>query len=59
MYELSVSNNRYNNYPVLKHCFFGTVKSTKNADINKYNYSRYGIGFDRRVIFPFFSGGFG
>ena len=25
---------------------FGTVSSTKNADINKYKYSRYGIGFD-------------
>ena len=38
---------------------FGTVKSTKNADIDKYNYSRYGIGFDRRGIFSFFGGGFG
>ena len=30
-----------------------------NADINKYGYSGYGIGFDRRSSFSFPSGGFG
>ena len=30
---------------------------TKNADINKYGYSGYGIGFDRRVYWVLFSGG--
>ena len=32
---------------------------TKNADIEKYGYSSYGIGFDRRSAFSFPSGGFG
>ena len=26
-------------------CLFGSVKLTKNTDINKYKYSGYGIGF--------------
>ena len=29
----------------LKNCLFGTVTLTKNADIDKYGYSGYGIGF--------------
>ena len=32
---------------------------TKNADIDKYGYSDYGIGFDRRSSFSFPGGGFG
>ena len=32
---------------------------TKNADIDKYGYSSYGIGFDRRSSFSFPGGGFG
>ena len=32
---------------------------TKNADIDKYGYSGYGIGFDRRGSFSFSGGGFG
>ena len=32
---------------------------TKNADIDKYGYSAYGIGFDRRSTFSFPGGGFG
>ena len=31
----------------------------KNADIDKYGYSGYGIGLDRRGSFSFPSGGFG
>ena len=30
---------------------FGSVKLTKNADIDKYGYSGYGIGFDRNTSF--------
>ena len=37
---------------------FGPVTLTKNADIEKYKYSGYGIGFDRRSSFSFLSGGF-
>ena len=32
---------------------------TKNADIDKYGYSGYGIGFDRRSSFSFRGSGFG
>ena len=31
----------------------------KNADIDKYGYSGYGIGFDRGSSFSFPGGGFG
>ena len=27
------------------------MKLTKNTDINKYGYSGYGIGFDRKTFF--------
>ena len=42
-----------------KNCLFGAVTLTKNADIEKYKYSGYGIGFDRRSSFSFTGGGFG
>ena len=48
-----------NNDPTLKNCLFGTVTVTKNADVDKYKYCGYGIGFDRRSNFSFPSGGFG
>ena len=38
---------------------FGAVKLTSNADIDKYLYSGYGIGFDRKGSFSFPGGGFG
>ena len=38
---------------------FGAVTLIKNADIGKYGYSGYGIGFDRKSSFSFPSGGFG
>ena len=46
-------------YPTLKNCLFVAVTLNKNADIDKYGYSGYGIGFDRRGSFSFPSGGFG
>ena len=39
--------------------FFGAVTLTKNVDIDKYQYSGYGIGFDRKISFTFPGGGFG
>ena len=39
--------------------FIWSVTLTKNADIGKYGYSGYGIGFDRRSSFSFPGGGFG
>ena len=37
----------YDNYPVLESSLFAAVRLTKNADIDKYKHSGYGIGFDR------------
>ena len=37
----------------------GAVKLTKNVDIDKYRYSGYGIGFDRRESFSSPGSGFG
>ena len=48
-----------NSDPTLKDCLFGAATLTKNADIDKYGYSGYGIGFDRRSSFSFPGGGFG
>ena len=49
-YETS-KNINISNYPTLENCLFGAVKLTKNADIDKYEYSGYGIGFDRKRKF--------
>ena len=49
----------HNNDPTLKNCLFGAVTVTKNADIDKYGYSGYGIGFDRKSSFSFRGSGFG
>ena len=58
VYELGASSSHIND-PTLKNCLFGAVTLTKNADIEKYGYSGYGIGFDRRSSFSFPGGGFG
>ena len=57
-YELAASSS-HDSDPTIKNCLFGAVTLTKNADIEKYKYSGYGIGFDRRSSFSFPSGGFG
>ena len=44
---------------MLKNCLFGGVALIKNADIDKYGYSGYGIGFDRKSSFSFLGEGFG
>ena len=43
-------------YPTLKNCLFGAISLTKNAAIDKYKYSGYGIGFDRHGEFNFGNG---
>ena len=58
VYELAASSS-HDSDPTIKNCLFGAVTLTKNADIEKYKYSGYGIGFDRRSIFSFTGGGFG
>ena len=54
-YEMTKKNS-ISDYPTLEHCFFGSVKLTKNPDIDKYKYSGYGIGFDRKGQFSFGNG---
>ena len=56
---LWTSLNSNINDPTLQNCLFGLVTLTKNVDIDKYKYSGYGIGFDRKGVFSFPSGGFG
>ena len=58
VYELGASSSNVND-PTLKNYLFGAVTLTKNADIEKYKYSVYGIGFDRSSSFSFIGGGFG
>ena len=58
VYELGASSSN-NSDPTLKNCLFGAVTLTKNADIDKYGYSGYGIGFDRKGSFSFSGGGYG
>ena len=58
VYELGASSS-HDNDPTLKNCLFGAVTLTKNADIDKYGYSGYGIGFDRKTAFLFPGRGFG
>ena len=45
-YEISTNVN-INDYLTLENFSFGAVTLTKNADIDKYKYSGYGVGFDR------------
>ena len=52
VYEIS-SVYKDINYPTLENCLSGSIKLTKNVDINKYGYSGYGIGFDRETSFSF------
>ena len=57
VYELGASGSNDND-PALKNCLFGAVTLTKNANINKYHYSDYGNGFDRKSSFSFPGVGF-
>ena len=58
VYDLGASSS-HSSDPARKNSLFGAVTLTKNAEIEKYNYSGCSIGFDRRAIFLFPSGGFG
>ena len=58
LFELGASSSNVND-PKTKKCLFNAVILTKNANIDKYRYSGYGIGFDTRSSFSFPVGGFG
>ena len=40
-------------FTLSNYCLFGYVKLTKNADLDKYTYTGYGIGFDSLSEFSF------
>ena len=58
IYIVKIISKDYNisSYPTLEICLFGAVSLTKNADIVKYKYSGYRIGFDRHGEFSFVNG---
>ena len=58
VYEIN-NNGNTSSGPALENCLFGAVSLTENADIYKYKYSEYGIGFDRHGFFSDHSGGTG
>ena len=57
VYDLQ-SNLNYNPEFTLENCLFGAIKVTKNADVNKFKYSGYGIGFDGKGVFSHPTGSF-
>ena len=59
VYEINKKNNTITSDPTLENCLFGAVTLTKNVNIDRYGYSGYGIGFDRKGSFSFPGGGYG
>ena len=58
MYEIgATTRNTYD--PKLIKGLFGVVTLVKNSDINKFEYTGYGIGFDSGRTFSFPSDGVG
>ena len=55
VYEIT-KNFSISTYPALENRLFGAVSLTKNADIDQYKYSGYGIGFDRKGEFSYGNG---
>ena len=55
IYEIG-KNYNVSSYTALENCLFGAVSLTKNAGIDQFKYSRYGIGFDRHGEFSFGNG---
>ena len=58
VYEIAASSSNKND-PTLRNSLFAAVRLTKNADIDKYRHSDYGIGFERKGSFSFPGNGFG
>ena len=58
-YEINKKDNIITSDPTLENCLFGAVTLTKNINIDRYGYSDYGIGFDRKGSFSFSGGGYG
>ena len=58
VYDLKSALNSNDDF-TLENCLFGAVKLTKNADVDKYKYFGYGIGFDGKGVFSHPTGSFG
>ena len=56
VYDVNLQPYKYDDDPTLGNSLFGAVKLVRNADIDKYKYSGYGIRFDVRGSFSL-SGG--
>ena len=59
VYEINKKDNTIISDPTLENYLFCAVTLTKNTDIDKYGYSGYGIGFDRKGEFSFLGSGYG
>ena len=59
VYEINKKDNTIISDPTLENCLFGAVTLTKNFNIDRYGYSGYGLGFDRKGSFSFSGGGYG
>ena len=59
VYKINKNDNTTSSDPTLENCLFGAVSLTKICDTDKYKYSGYGIGFDRRGSHSHPSGGAG
>ena len=57
-YTLGLQLRNLNTDFTLGNCLFGSVKPTKNADLDKYKHTGYGIGFDFRSEFLFTDGSY-
>ena len=57
VFELGATRSHVND-PTRKNYLFGAVTLTKSADIDKYGYFSYRIGFDRRGSSSFPGGGY-
>ena len=51
VYEINKKDNTIISDPTLENCLFSAVTLTKNVNIDRYGYSGYGIGFDRKGSF--------
>ena len=58
VYERGASSS-HSDDATLENSLFGAATLTKNADIDKYGYSGYGIAFDRKSSFSCPCGRFG
>ena len=59
VYEINKKDNTITSDPTLENCLFGAVTLTENVNIDRYGYSGYGIGFDRKRSFSFSGGRYG